>query len=495
MNRLVCPSCEKYYILDPDTACTLAKKRVEYANKLWDKEIELFEKQDILKNIVWERDKESSKLDNLAIFDVGIITRQTMLLKRIIKSKGGTRKPNSITKHYEKISDLNHRIFGMEEDESLIKSDLAIILCVEKLDVEQPPGLWLFSKLFICEKEQYVDFIEYYDKKYNLMSSHKVDKKFLVLQDEINQLLQNPTKTDSIITQEFVSTYYNVISNICMALSRNEMFYNIFNLKPYKEIMNNPSDIIKLVNRFEKKPEQITHCTKTEFLAQAKDLFRNIKIKKLEEILIFSETNQDIFPLFVAFQKNGIECVLIPHEFAKLIYIQLHIIFAKKLFDKETEKYGKQLEKDIKENFKKAGFRYEPNVKDKKKSTLEIDGIAIKGNHCFVIESKVKSITKLMEEKHIVSKVITDLQGIVDGIETSQNKNKSKRIPSLLKKIEYVKKCVPSTYIKDTNNLTITGVIVTTIYPWIQEYKGVKIITYEELSSKLTDDKILELET
>ena len=198
----------------------------------------------------------------------------------------------------------------------------------------------------------------------------------------------------------------------------------------------------------------------------------------------------------MGFQKNGTDYVLISHEFAKLVYIQLHAVLAKKLFDQETAKRGRRLEKKIQERFEEAGFRYFPNVKDRRKNpTLEIDGIAVKGNHCFIVESKIKGITKLIEEQHTVSGIITDLKGIVEGFETSQNRSKLSHMPSLLKKIEFARKYVSSTYIKTTNNLKFTGIIVTTIYPWISEYKKVRIVTYDVLSSKLSEGKILELET
>ena len=153
------------------------------------------------------------------------------------------------------------------------------------------------------------------------------------------------------------------------------------------------------------------------------------------------------------------------------------------------------LKKRSRRDLKKQVLDIFPNVKDKQKNpTLEIDGIAVKGNHCFIVESKVKGITKLMEEQHTVSGIITDLKGIVEGFETSQNRSKLNRMPSLLKKIEFARKNVSSTYIKTTNNLKFIGMIVTTIYPWISEYKGVRIITYDALSAKLSEGKILELD-
>ena len=473
----------------------MSKKRVEYANRLWDKQIVQFDKQYILENTARNRDKKSSDLANLDILDIGAIIRQTMLLKRIIKIKDGVSKPLTGSSQYDVISDWNDRIFGVEEDHTMIESGLATMLYSGKLDARQTPGLWLFTDLYVCPNEQYGNLAKHYDTNYNLMSSHQAHEKARKWKDEIEQIRNNLPKPHPFTAQEFVSTNYDHICTIYLALSRNKMFYQAFDLESYKEIMNEPSDVMRLVNSFERKPNQISYCTKTEFLVQAKQVFKEPKIKRLEAVLILSETNQNAFPLFVGFQKNGTDCVLIPHEFAKLVYTQLHAVLAKSLFDKKTAKRGRRLEKKIQKRFEEAGFRYFPNVKDKQKNpTLEIDGIAVKGNHCFIVESKVKGITKLMEEQHTVSGIITDLKGIVDGFETSQNRSKLNRMPSLLKKIEFARKYVSSTYIKTTNNLKLIGMIVTTTYPWISEYKGVRIITYDVLSAKLSEDKILELD-
>ncbi len=150
------------------------------------------------------------------------------------------------------------------------------------------------------------------------------------------------------------------------------------------------------------------------------------------------------------------------------------------MFDTETANLGMRLEKNIKEEFSSAGFTYFTNVKDNpKKPTLEIDGIAVKGNQCFVIESKVKGITKMIEEQHTINEIIIDLKGIVDGFENLRRKRQRKRIPSLLKKIEFAKKHLSSVCNITQNNFKIKGMIITIVYPWISEYKGVEIVTYD----------------
>ena len=262
----------------------MSRKRVEYANRLWNKYIAQFDKQYILKNTARDRDKKSSDLTNLAMLDIGAIIRQTVLLKRIIKIKDGVNKLLIEPSQYDRISDWNDRLFAVEEDHTLIESGLATMLYSEILDVKQTSGPWLFNDLYVCPKEQYGNLAKHYDTNYNLMSSHQAHEKTRKYKDEIEQIRNNPQNPHPFTTQEVVSKNYDLICTICLALSRNKMFYQAFDLESYKEIMNEPSDVIRLVNIFERKPNQITYCAKAEFLARAKQVFRKSKIERLEKV-------------------------------------------------------------------------------------------------------------------------------------------------------------------------------------------------------------------
>lgn len=288
----------------------ISQERVEYANKLWNKSIDQFDKQYILENIVKDRDVKSSDLSNLATLDIGSIIRQTVLLKRAIKITNNTSKLIMQRDQYNMILDWNDRVFFVEEDHIMIKSDLAVMLCFKKLETEQELGSRLFTNFHVCPKEQYGNLAEYYKTNYHLMPAHQARKKADGWKHEIEQIRNNPPQSHPFTAQEFVSTNYDFICTIYLALSRNKMFYQIFNLEFYKKIMCEPSDLMRFVRRFERKPNQITCCTEAEFLVQAHQIFKKQKIKVLKKILIFNEVNQDAFPLFVGFRKNEIDYVL-----------------------------------------------------------------------------------------------------------------------------------------------------------------------------------------
>ena len=59
------------------------------------------------------------------------------------------------------------------------------------------------------------------------------------------------------------------------------------------------------------------------------------------------------------------------------------------LFDAETEKRSKAFERErVKNEFERLGYTYLTNVVDKRNSTLEIDGIALKNDRCYVVGCK-----------------------------------------------------------------------------------------------------------
>jgi len=78
---------------------------------------------------------------------------------------------------------------------------------------------------------------------------------------------------------------------------------------------------------------------------------------------------------------------------------------------------------------------------DKKNATLEIDGLAINKNKCFVVECKGCRFPRLIDERETPEYIIRDMKGIVLGEEYTSKNGKliKKEKPSMFKKIEFVK--------------------------------------------------------
>lgn len=90
----------------------------------------------------------------------------------------------------------------------------------------------------------------------------------------------------------------------------------------------------------------------------------------------------------------------------------------------ETVRLSKECEtKKVKTEFERNGYIYKPNVTDKRKSTLEIDGLAIKNKKCYVVECKGLRLKRLMDEPDTLDYIIRDLKGYVLGKEYTTDKN------------------------------------------------------------------------
>jgi hypothetical protein len=138
--------------------------------------------------------------------------------------------------------------------------------------------------------------------------------------------------------------------------------------------------------------------------------------------------------------------VCISKDFSRFIYTILHSIITKDLFDIETVRLSKEFENEkVKAEFERNGYIYVSNITDKRKATLHIDGLAIKGKKCYVVECKGLRLKRLMDEPDTLNSIIRDLKGYALGKEYTTNKDRQRverDKPSLISKLEYVKQNV-----------------------------------------------------
>jgi hypothetical protein len=169
-----------------------------------------------------------------------------------------------------------------------------------------------------------------------------------------------------------------------------------------------------------------------------------------------------------------------------IVFLLLHPILMKDYFHNEAVRRSKELETArTKDAFEATGFKWVPNVTDKKKATLEIDGLAGRNGTLFVVEVKARGLTTFYEHRNRRDQLIRDLKGIVDGkrYKMKDGELAEEKIPSLLEKIEYAKLNM-SKHGFDSNMFKIVrGVVVIKDFPPITEYKGVRMIGLEDVPS------------
>ena len=113
-------------------------------------------------------------------------------------------------------------------------------------------------------------------------------------------------------------------------------------------------------------------------------------------------------------------------------------------------------------------------------------------NFTFIIQSLdwFGRFPRLIDEPETKEHIIRDLRGIVTGEKEYSHKAgliKTKSIPSILKKVDYVKNNISELAKKhnfDNSNITeFKPMVVTIDYPPISEFNGVKMISIDEISS------------
>ena len=218
-------------------------------------------------------------------------------------------------------------------------------------------------------------------------------------QEILASIEPKPKVYKTFTSEEFISACYPLMLSFYGGLLRNSLYAKVSNLRHFKEVFKDPSELMIFVNKFPKIMTSLTCMPLDKFIEKAQIVLKLSK-HKIMKYLLFSPNNLNTFPLFVVVQINSRKFVIVSRFFAYQIYVMLHVIITKLLFDIETEKISKKFEKDVvKKEFEELGYRLIANVTDNPSSpTLEIDGIAVKDPHCFVIECKAWRFPHLAEE-------------------------------------------------------------------------------------------------
>lgn len=473
---LVCPLCDRFPIFNYASAQEVANKRLEIREKIWENNIEGMDKMELLKYVFEER-----KCDTLEFFNslynmdlVGMLTKN-QLLQKIMKMKNMNglepKKPISseILKTYELVIDAKRHCHH-------IKSRLEKMLCYKKYRSGCMSEYELLENFEIFYTEEHV-MLEKNCRKYNLVTGRKDDVMTKKRREDIEEIQKHPVNLDQYTSEERVKILYDLICSLYIGLLQDDVFRDGFNLESYKKILVDPDQFEKFISTFKGKEE----CDEIEFLCNARNIFKK-DIKTLRKLLLFEESNPDIFPCFMKITNSLKKIVLIDYKLCNIMFYILHAIIIKKSFDEETARRGKEFENRPNELFKKYGFKYFKNKGIKNK--IEIDGIAVKDNFCFIIEVKGKMLPILFMDQKTREKLIRDVKGVVDGYKYT--KRSEKKIPSMMDKIEYVKENYKEFEILDRHKIKFCGIVVLRFYQWIPGHNGVKFMTDDELEECLS---------
>lgn len=386
----------------------------------------------------------------------------------------------------EKLISNFERIIDLENAFLQLKSDYRNIIYFEKFDIASFSYTDI-KKFQIVLNENFITLEKTFEN-HDLFTARKAEEKFNEYKKAEEDL---PIKNELLPPQEFIEKYYNLLNTIFVAFNRNKTFRECFNIDGYEEILNEPRDLLEFLSTFELfNDDTITISPTTDFINKALIYFKVPK-DKIKGFFVFDVNNKLIFPLFIRFRNKELgDIIIISKDFSRFVYTVLHVILTKDLFDKKTVKVSKKFENaKVKSEFQENGYFYINDITDRKKATLQIDGLAIKDEICFVIECKGWRFPKLIDEVETKQNIIRDLEGVVLGKEytTKSGGQFIKNKPSILMKVDFVRENIESLgnqYKFDHSKITIVeGLIITIDFPPIDEFKGIKVLSINQISN------------
>lgn len=446
--------------------------------------VKQFKKTRLIAHIIWERERFARDFfDNYQPFGMSRFLAYNFLIKHLMMGKfDGTIEANesntvelvkTFDKYLERLADHIYLKEGFGELVADMPFDPSSLTIQEKL-----------SRFRITYTEDFLPLSRTYanNQIYSEEEGKKIVEGYRPEWERIKEKVEGKQgKKIAYNPRVFIHNSYPILNALYCGLIKNEIYAETFDFKNYEGLVEEPSQIMDVANGFLLVAEYATVTPLHEYRKALKRVFKG-KAISAEPILLLSEKNTATFPLFILLEGN----VFISHRTAFLIFALLHPILLKDYFHDETVKRSKELETTrAKDAFEKAGYTWVPSVRDRKKSTLEIDGLAGRNGALFVVEVKGWGLTTFYEHKNKHEQLVRDLKGIVDGKKYRMKGDKliQEKIPSLLEKIEYAKLNMNKHGLDSNVFKTVKGVIVIEDFPPITEYEGVRIIGLEDVSS------------
>lgn len=485
-DGLICPYCNGYAILDSITALEVSRRSVMHITKVWENVTRGVDKQKMLESVFMSRENKWREFfTSKYSINIEDVLAKNLFLQRTMKHLNqdyiGPKKTIS-----QNILDQYELVIIEERNYHKLCSCLAKMLYSRKYNRDFTTEFELLEHFYIFLTEKHAKLVKDY-KKYDVLSEEQDKEKIKKYKMEIDEIKKQYIEHHYFTTEETIIKSYDLICSMYVGLLQDSLYLRAFDLRPYKKIMDRPEQIFEFVQTFEGEKE----CTVAEFLSNARKIFKK-DVKLLRKILLFEESNSNIYPCFVKVTDGNGDRVLIPKKSIIAVYYILHVVLEPDSFDGETDRRAKKFEQGINKLFKEHGFRCYGNYMANK---MEIDCIAVKENYCFIIESKGKRLSTLSLETNIQEQMIRDMKGVVDGREftTKDGVIIQKQIPSLTEKLEFVKQNYKEFGIQDFDKTIFGGVIVSMSYPWILEYKNVRLITDDDLKDCLLENKLTKL--
>ncbi len=477
-----CPSCKHLSIVPYDEALQIADFNIKIFKNKFSELIREFDKNDLLLNVFWVREKEIIKFNEVySTLNLPRLRTTSLLLRRIIYWNNFLNKQKVSENYLEQIIRSYIAIADAEEDRIKLEAKTYTMINLKKYDINNLESLSQINGFITCPNENYGRVMQAF-AKHNIMSQQVADKKLKEWSKDFipSKFGSNKLKT----SKETIETFYELISTLYTAFLRNKVCKEAFQITN-ETLFLNPIDIKKLLGRYIISHENLT---KIDYKLFKEDLIMIFKSNyhKIISYFVLSEDNPTAMPIFIRID----DTIYVSQAFGELYCYFLHAIINKDEFDNETNLRSKIYEeKMIRKYFEEKGFTYYNSFQIKNK--MEIDGIATSESHAYVIEAKGWGSQKLIEEKSSQDILTREIKNAIDGIHVHQKTKKLRIKVPMIKKIEWVSSNRELFKIK--KDVIIKGILVINEPPTITNYNNCDVVfiddfVYSKTGKNVNDD-------
>jgi hypothetical protein len=479
---IICPKCSKLAVLDFKTGVGVATRLVHLTERIFNEELSKWDRDILLGNLVAKRELFSRAFfREHSLLNVEKLAEMSVLIKRIVKFSSYSGKSPKQADEIDNLLEMFGNVMRFETILLGVKSNRMNILCLRKFK-EDFTLEETTSTFRVVDNENYLGLQKTFEY-HNIFPENIAQEKFSSFvrmetpnEDHIQNKLLAPV--------EFIHRHYELLCSLLALFHRNKILSECFDLEYFQEILGEPRELIEFVATCFQDfgGDVIMVCPTKEFMTRASKYF-DLPENQIKKTMLFDVNNKFIFPLFVRFRIEGLgDNVCITKDFSRFIYTILHAIITKQFFDDETVRVSKDFENNkVQAKFQEYGYLYLPNILDKKKASLQIDGIAIKNQTCYIVECKGRRFPRLIDEPETIEHIIRDLKGIVLGKEYSTKRGQiiERDKPSILNKIEFVKQNIVTLGLKydfDCHSITVfKGLVITIDNPPIPKFNGIEM--------------------
>lgn len=485
----ICPKCNGLDIIPKDTALYIYEQLYNLFNSQLTIMVKELDKNGLIFWLLEERELLASYfLNKYPYINFNRLFALTDLLKKSFKvynikgsEKADYEKAMQLIDNYSSVS------YQVVIKRYLIEEGYAHCVLKKPIDLQRIKQSELFPNDLISSFSYYldVDWISV-DKSFELnmiLSDEAMEKYLNEHKEEYDKINNSPIEKIAYTPEQLIHNLYPTLKSLRDGLNMSTLFAEFFNIRYLKE-KKIPLEVFSTIEDCPiNQLDILMYTSKTEFVRFIAEKLKDFSQEEIYSSFVFSEDNQSIFPFLVEIEGN----IFISPKFMYLMRLYYTSVYYDKLFKMETDNRSLQFEQvEIPNKLKDNGFKVQNNKKDRnKKNKLEIDSIARKENKIYVIETKMWDIGMRFIRRKTHLQRERDLKGIINGFKYTMKDGiiVIKKKPSFLMKIDYVKQNLKTLYPDHERINSVEGLIITRSYPPITEYKGVKIVSFEEISN------------